>query len=320
MNTKIIRTGHYLPKTKITNTDFESVMDTNDEWIRKRTGIRQRRFSKESATYMATQAAHNACIDIDVESIDCIIVASYTPDTFIPTIANAVRANLNITRPIASFDLNAACSGFLFALQTANAYLLAKIYKRILVIGVDKNSQYLNFEDRSTSILFGDGAGAVLVELGDKGIIDCILGGEADNNDSITMKNATHTPNPFIQNKPFTHEYFKMKGPEVFKFATRIITQAIKEILIKNSLTIDEIDYIVAHQANKRILESAARSLNCSSEKFLTNIENYGNTSSASVPILLDERLKDDTILEGMTIILIAFGGGLTYGTALVEM
>ncbi|NLY63078.1 MAG: ketoacyl-ACP synthase III [Erysipelothrix sp.] len=320
MKTRIIASGSYLPSKVVTNDDFAKIMDTSDEWISQRTGIKERRFEEDSNAHMASYAAIKALENIDYESIDCIIAATYTPDSYIPGLAAEVRKTLNIRRPIPTFDLNAACSGFIFALETANAYIKAKIYKRILVVGSDMNSKTLDFTDRSTSILFGDGAGAVVLEASDKGIIDTILGGEIDRDSSLSLKVSDMQTNPFTKDALNKVEYFEMNGSEVFKFAVRVVNKTIKDLLTRNKLSIDDIDYVVSHQANQRILNMAARSLKTSKDKFLTNLEYYGNTSSASVPILLDESLRKGIIKENAKIIVIAFGGGLSYGASLIEI
>ncbi|QIK69712.1 ketoacyl-ACP synthase III [Erysipelothrix sp. HDW6C] len=319
MKSSIISTGSYRPKQVVSNFDFEGIMETSDAWIVQRTGIRQRLFEDESSVRMATEAARNALENLDASSIDCIIVATYTPDSFIPTIANQVRAHLGITNPIPSFDINAACSGFVYAYQTAHAYIASGIYKRILVVGVDFNSRYLDFSDRATSILFGDGAGAIVMEAGITGSIDCILGGETDTLETIRMQNMSDHGNPFVSRPLTDSSYFEMKGAEVFKFAVRVMESSVHAILERNKLTSEDVDLVISHQANQRILDSGARALKMPKEKFLSNVAEVGNTSSASVPLLLDEANRKGQLKPGMKIILVAFGGGLTYGTALLE-
>lgn len=319
MKAKIVATGSYRPKKKITNYDFEKIMDTSHEWIVQRTGIETRFYEEYSTVNMATEAAKAALSKFDLESIDCIIVGTYTPDSFIPSVANQVKENLRILKPIPSFDVNAACSGFLYALHTANAFIKSDTYQNILVIGVDFNSRYLDFEDRSSAILFGDGAGAVVLSRGTQGIIDSIIGSIDDNDLSLVMKNNTDYANPFFERNLVNDKYFMMKGKDVFKFAIKIFEQSVLDILERNSLTTDDIDYIVAHQANQRILDFATRSLKIEKHKILSNVADVGNTSSGSVPLLLDEKNQEGIFREGMKIILVAFGGGLTYGCTLVE-
>lgn len=319
MNAKIIATGSYAPPTVVTNQDYEKIMDTSDEWIIKRTGIKERRFEEESTAHMASQAAWNALGQEDPESLDCIIVGTFTPDSLIPSVACQVRANLQISRAIPAFDVNAACSGFIFALQTANAYIKAGIYERILVIGVDFNSRILNYEDRGTAILFGDGAGAVILEKGDAGIIDIILGSESDMEGSLYLPSQTDRPNPFLKRKLHQDAYFSMKGSEVFKFAVRVFEYSIRTVLKRNHLKIEDIDYVISHQANQRILDMGAKALKMDPAKFLSNIALYGNTSAGSVPLLLDEANRQGLLKKDMKIVLVAFGGGLSYGASLIK-
>ncbi|MFV0255075.1 MAG: beta-ketoacyl-ACP synthase III [Erysipelotrichaceae bacterium] len=319
IKSKIISTGSYRPKQVITNDDFAQIMDTTDEWITQRTGIKTRYFEGISTANMATKAALNAIDGIDVDTIDCIVVGTYTPDSFIPSVANIVRANLGITKAIPSFDVNAACSGFLYALQVANALIKSSLYRRVLVIGADFNSRYLNYRDRSTAILFGDGAGAVLLDASDAGIFDLFIGGESDEIGAINVANATDIKSPFVERAINQSCHFDMKGAEVFKFAVRIVDSMIQECIKRNDITTADIDYVIAHQANQRILAMAARSLKIDKTKFLSNVAEVGNTSSASVPLLLDEANKKGLLKPGMKILLLAFGGGLTYGCALIE-
>ena len=318
MSTKIIATGSYVPDNIVTNFDYEKILDTSDAWISQRTGIEQRRFESDSTVHMATEAAKKALVGIDYNSIDCIIVGTYTPDNLIPGVAAGVRASLNINH-IPVFDINAACSGFMFALQTGHAYIKSHLYKRILVIGADFNSRILNYRDRSTAILFGDGAGAVVIEAGENGIVDTILGGEIDIDSTLGLLSSNDFGNPFYTRDLNKNTYFSMKGSEVFRFATRIIKSSIMELLQRNDMDITEIDYIIAHQANQRILDLAVKSLKVDANIMLSNVEMYGNTSSGSVPLLLDEANKSGLLKPGMNIILIAFGGGLSYGTSLIK-
>lgn len=319
MSAKIISTGSYLPKNKVTNFDFEKIMDTNDAWIKQRTGINSRYFEDTSTLNMALQAAKECLEDIDKESIDCILVGTYTPDMMIPTVAGSVKKALDIKRDIPAFDINAACSGFIFTLHTARAFIQSGIYKRILVIGVDFNSRILDFTDRSTAILFGDGAGAVILEKDDANLFDSKIHAINDKDNVLTLPNATDFNNPFVKRTMQENPYFKMTGSDVFKFAVKVMTQGIKEILESNHLEKEDIDFVIAHQANARIIETGAKLLRMPQEKFLMNVQDVGNTSSGSVPLLLDEVNKKGMLKKGMKIVLVAFGGGLSYGTSLIE-
>lgn len=319
MSTKILATGSYVPEFVVTNKDFEQIMETSDAWIKERTGIQTRRFEDVSNVRMATEAAKNALEFIDIDSIDCIVVGTYTPDTHIPGTASEVRKALGITRPIPAFDVNAACSGFLYALHVGHAYITANLFKRVLVIGSDFNSRVLNFEDRSSSILFGDGAGAVVIEKGIGGIQDIRIGGLNDRYESLVLKSNTDFQSPFLDRDTRNHELFKMKGADVFKFAVGILEKSVKELLELNHLALEDVDYLIAHQANQRILDTASKSLNIDPNKVLSNVKDYGNTSSGSVPLLLDEANRKGLLKTGMKLVIVAFGGGLTYGSALIE-
>lgn len=319
MTSRVIASGHHVPQTKVDNQAFESIMDTNDAWIQQRTGITSRHFSHTSTQDMALQASKMALENIDKESLDCIIVATYTPETFIPSIANQVKSSLEIQANIPSFDINAACSGFVYAYHLAHTMIVSGLYRRILVIGVDMNSRYLDFSDRSSAILFGDGAGAIVLEASQKGTVFTKIYSTEDKTKSIVANNKTDHPNPFVERKLEKEGFFKMIGADVFKFAVQAIVTMVQEILENQNLDISEIDAIVAHQANKRILEMAAKKLDINPDRFLSNLEVYGNTSAGSIPILLDEELRKNTIKSGDKVILMAFGGGLTYGSVYLE-
>ncbi len=320
MKAKIIKSGSYIPKTKVSNFDLEKIMDTSNEWIVQRTGIKSRYYEDVGSVNMAYQASLDALGDIDVESIDAIIVGSYTSDQSIPSTASQVRKLLNIKRAIPAFDVNAACSGFMYILHIANSFIKSKTYKRILIVGVDYNSKTLDFSDRTTAILFGDGAGAMILQASDSGIIDSQIFGESDEDLVLTLENKDENNNPFTKKEKQGNSYLKMDGQKVFKFAVRVFDSSIRKILNENNLDISDIDYVIAHQANERILLSGIRSLKIAREKVLMNVSEYGNTSSASVPILFDEANKKGLLKPNMKVILIAFGGGLTYGCSLIEI
>lgn len=320
MNAKIVSSGSYLPKTKVSNFDLAKIMDTSDEWIVQRTGIKTRFYEDVGAVNMAYQASLKALDSIDIESIDCIVVGTYTADESIPSVASQVRKLLNVKRPIPAFDVNAACSGFMFALHIANSFIKAHTYQKILVIGVDYNSKTLDFTDRSSAILFGDGAGAIILEANKSGFLDSYIYGESDEDNVLVLGNKNSNENPFVENSYQTTPYLKMDGQKVFRFAVRVFESSIRDILVKNNLSVADIDYVIAHQANERILLSGIRSLKIAKEKVLMNVSEYGNTSSASVVILLDEAFKQGLLKPGMKVVLVAFGGGLTYGCSLVEI
>lgn len=319
MKSNIIASGSYVPSLKITNDDLATIMDTNNDWITQRTGIKSRYFETVSNAHMAISAAQ--ATGIDVETIDCIVVSTYTADESIPTLANQVKKGLGILKDIPCFDLNAACSGFIYGLEVVDALLLSGKYKRILLIGSDFNSRVMDFTDRSTSILFGDGAGAVVLELGSiGGIVDIKIASKDDRDGAITLKSETDFSNPLNPRVIEDDQYFKMKGSDVFKFAIKTCTSALKQMMKNHSLTEADVDYIIAHQANQRILETSAKLLGFPVEKFPMNLDRIGNTSAGSIPILYDELIKNGTLKPGMKILMVAFGGGLSYGVSYLEI
>lgn len=319
MKSRIVATGAYIPSLKVTNDDLATIMDTNDEWITQRTGIKTRYYETKSNAHMATQAALNT--GVDLETIDCIVVSTYTADKAIPTVANQVKAALKIKKDIPCFDVNAACSGFIYGLEVADAFLLSGKYKKVLLIGSDFNSRVMDFEDRSTSILFGDGAGAVVLELGDTGgLIDNVIHAQDDLDGAISLINSTDFDNALNPRDTEHNPYFEMKGSDVFKFAIKTCTKALKSMMAQHELEIEDVDYVIAHQANQRILETSARMLGMEMDKFPMNLDRYGNTSAASIPILMDEMYKDGRLKAGMKVLLIAFGGGLSYGVSYLEI
>ena len=316
MKSKIIATGSYVPNKVVTNDDLAQIMDTNDEWIKQRTGISERRYEAQSNVHMCKEAALKC--DVDLESIDCIIVCTYTPDSFIPTTASSVKRELEIKKSIPCFDLNAACSGFVYGLEVADALIKSGTYKRVLLIGSDFTSRTLDFTDRGTAILFGDGAGAVVLESSETaGIIKTVLRGDDDNDELIKLTSMSDHGNDFVDRDIESDSFFSMKGAEVFKFAIKVMKESILSVVSKEELT--NVDYIISHQANKRIIEFAAKSLKMDIEKFPMNLEKYGNTSAGSIPILLDELVKSKKIKQGDRLVLVAFGGGLTYASSLIE-
>lgn len=316
MNSKIIATGSYVPPKIITNDDLATIMDTSHAWIHQRTGISQRRYEERSNANMCLQAAL-AC-DLDPESLDCIIVCTYTADNLIPSNASLLKNDLKISKNIPAFDLNAACSGFVYGLQVADALIKSGAYKRILLVGSDFNSRTLDFSDRGTAILFGDGAGAVVLEASEEaGIIKTVLNGADDREELIHYPSMSDHANPFIDRQAQASSYFSMKGSEVFKFAIKAMKESILSLVSKSELK--DVTYILSHQANKRIIEFAAKTLKMDLDRFPMNLEHYGNTSAGSIPILLDDLVKAKKIKKGDRLILVAFGGGLTYGSSLIE-
>ncbi len=304
---KIVSTGRYAPEGVLTNQDFERMVETSDEWITTRTGIKRRHKAEgETAIDLAYKAALDAInkSNYDVRKIDLIIVATITSPVTTPSVANLVQAKLGLNdKHVMSFDINAACSGFVYALEVASGLLNAGIYKSALVVGTEHMTSILDYTDRGTCILFGDGAGAAIVEKSN------------DSKDTAWFYNGARGDDGGIL---WIDPIVRMDGKEVYKFAVDIMPKAMESVLKQANLTLDDIDLIIPHQANLRIIQSVAKSLNLPLERFLINIEEYGNTSSASIPILLDE--YKDTHKEVKRALLIGFGGGFTWGAAIINV
>lgn len=306
----IVATGHYAPEKVITNDDLSHIVDTSDEWIRKRTGIERRHFSEgEKNLDLAVQAARQAIEQsgIDINELGACIVATFSPDYFVPSVACLLQRELGLLEEMPSFDMNAACSGFLYALHTARGILLQSEKRYALVVGSEIISKVLDMEDRGTCILFGDGAGAAVIELAEGKQYVSYLGARGDDT-SIVCPNADGV-------RHIVH----MDGSSVFRFAVGTVPVCVNKILEKAGVDKDEIDYYVCHQANKRIIESVAAKLEQPIEKFYMNMQEYGNTSAASVPIALSEMNQAGLFKPGMKVLCVGFGAGLTWAGALIE-
>ncbi|MCX4347381.1 MAG: ketoacyl-ACP synthase III [Lachnospiraceae bacterium] len=316
MNAHIIGTGSFLPEKVVTNFDLAERMETNDEWIVSRTGIRQRHIAVEESTAgMAAEAARRAlsCAGMTAGELEMILLATVSPDHIVPSAACEVQAMLGAVNAVA-IELNAACSGFVFALNTAQAYIRAGIYSRILVIGVETLSKLVDWTDRSTCILFGDGAGAAVVTASEnRGIQDFIQFSDGAKGEAL-LCDAKPLRNLFARQEP-AQEFVKMDGQEVFKFAVRRVSESIDQLLERNGLTAGDIGCYVLHQANARIIASVIKHLKADADKFPMNVERCGNTSGASVPLLLDELSRSGRLREGDRVIMSGFGGGLTWGS-----
>lgn len=304
---KIVSTGRYAPDNVMTNDDFSKILETNDEWITTRTGIKRRHIAQgETAIDMAYKAALKAVENknYDKEKIDLIIVASITSPVKTPSIANLIQAKLGLNhKNIVAFDINAACSGFVYAVEIAASMISSGNYKSVLVIGSEHMSSILDWEDRSTAILFGDAAGAAIIEVSDNPKDNAYFWNGSRGDDTGIL---------WIDPK------VKMAGREVYKFAVDIMPKAIHKVLEKAGLTIDDIDYIIPHQANYRIIQSVAKDMNLPIERFLMNLEEYGNTSAASIPFLLDEHKTNNP--EVKRVLFVGFGGGFTWGAAILNV
>ncbi len=325
---RMIGTGSSLPQQIVTNEDLSKIMDTSDEWISSRTGIKERHLAKEETTAsMSVEAGERALRNagIKAEEIDLIIVATITGDYITPSAACEVQAGLGAGRAVA-FDINAACSGFMFALHTAYAYLQSGIYKTALVIGAETLSKIMDWSDRSTCVLFGDGAGAAVVRVCEKetkekgngrGLLAFEQGTDGFRGKVLACEGRKNR-NPLIQNS-FVPSYVNMDGQEVYKFAVCTVPASILRVLDEADVSVEDIKYFVLHQANIRIIQSVAKRLNVDVEKFPVSLDHCGNVSAASVPILLDEMNQKGMLARGDKIVMSGFGGGLTWASAVIE-
>lgn len=320
MRTKIIGTGSYVPSRVVTNDDLAEIVETSDEWIRTRTGIVKRHISEgEGTTQMAAQAAKKALNDANVEpeDIDVIIAATSTPDYCFPSAACEVQGILGAVNAV-GFDISAACSGFIFALSTADAMISTGMYKTALIIGVDNLSKVVDWSDRSTCVLFGDGAGAVVVRSSDEcRVIRTEIG--SDGTKASVLACESRTMENFLTGMKPEPGYITMEGQEVFKFAVKKVPECVQNLLKNSRANMEDVKYLILHQANYRICESIAKRLKIDMDRIPMNIERYGNTSGASIPILLDELNHEGRLNKGDKLILAGFGAGLTWGAALLE-
>lgn len=319
---KVVGIGHYCPSNVVSNEDISSLVDTSDEWIVKRTGIKERRISDgESTVDLAVKASEEALKNsgYTTEDIDLIIVATTSPDRIMPSTACSVQERLGCINATA-FDISAACSGFVYGLIIANSLLKTNEKFRALVIGSEVLSRIVDWKDRNTCVLFGDGAGAAVLESSDDcGIISTFFGSDGTKGVKALTSTNFSLNNPFVEESNGEKRYIEMEGREVFKFAVSIIPTIVNSLLEKSGEKIENIKYIIPHQANSRIIDEASRRLGITSDRFYINLERYGNTSSASIPIALDEMMKQELIKKGDKVILAAFGGGLTWAGTLIE-
>ena len=318
---QIIGTGSYAPLNIMTNHQLAEIVDTSDEWITSRTGIKQRHISQgENTSDLATKAALDALNNakIRAEDIDLIILASTSPDQFVPATACIVQGNIGAVNAMA-FDISAACTGFIFALNIGMQFLKTGQCTRALIIGAEVLSKIVDWTDRNTCTLFGDGAGAAIIEVGSKkGIISINSTSEGEKAECLTCP-TVDVKNTFTSGVENFKATISMDGKEIFKFAVKIIESSIERILKENDCTLDDIKYVVCHQANLRIIDFVVKRLKADKDKFYVNLDKYGNTSAASIAIALDEMNKNNLLTAGDKIILVGFGGGLTYGAALIE-
>lgn len=326
--TRITGTGSCLPEQIVTNEDLSKVVDTSDEWISSRTGIRERHLAKDETTAsMAAEAGMRAMQDagIGTEEVDLLIVGTITGDYVTPSTSCEVQEILGAVNAVA-FDINAACAGFMFALHTAHAYLQSGIYKTALVLGAETLSKIMDWKDRSTCVLFGDGAGAAVVRAFEKGKAEdkaaggilAFEQGSDGRKGKVLSCLGRRNNNPLIEN-PFIPSYISMNGQEVYKFAVNTVPASIQKVLELAGLETGDIKYFVLHQANIRILQAVAKRLKADMEKFPVSLDHCGNISAASVPILLDEMNRKGMLEKGDKIVMSGFGGGLTWASAVLE-
>lgn len=320
----ITATGSYLPDKVLTNADLEKIVDTSDEWITQRTGITERHIAgdNESTSDMAVAAARAALERHDggMEDIDCVIVATTTPDQIFPSVAVKVQADLGIP-PVQAFDVQAVCSGFVYGLSVADSFIQTGKAKKILLIGAEKMSAILNWEDRGTCILFGDGAGAVILEaeekegdgtISDRGVLSTHLMADGNLRDIL-----------YVDGGPATSRecgHIVMEGKEVFRYAVHYMAEVVEDIIRSNNLKAEDLDWLIPHQANVRIIEATAKKLGLPMEKVVLTVSRHGNTSAASIPLALDEVVRSGKVKQGDLLLLEALGAGLTWGAALVRL
>lgn len=318
---RILGTGSYMPSNVMSNTAIEALVDTSDEWIKERTGIVERRISQgETTSDLATEAAIDALKDSNIaaQDIDLIIVATVSADSIVPSAACKVQKNIGAHNAMA-FDINAACSGFIFALDMANNYILAGRATKALVIGAEVLSKITDWKDRNTCVLFGDGAGAVVLSADEENhinYVNCKSVGEKW--ESLTCEGSP-VNNPYTHLKENAEGKLKMNGKDIYKFAVKTMDEEFNRILSESKLEKENITFILPHQANMRMIESFSKKVEIPLDRFIINLQHVGNTSGASIPVALDEANKAGVLANGNNIVIIGFGGGLTYGSALLK-
>lgn len=315
----IAGTGSYLPQKILTNADIAAFVDTSDEWIIERTGIKKRHVvaEHETAATMGLMAAEQALVaaQLSAQDIDLIIVATCTPDKFFPSTACLIQQRLNIQKSIPAFDLSAACAGFIYALTVAEQFIANGKIKNALVIGSEAMSRIIDWQDRSTCVLFGDGAGALILSASDTpGIISSHLHAQGKYQDLLFLPN--NMAAPALRNDS---PYLQMRGHEVFKLAVQALNDAVDEVLQHNNIKTKDIDWLVPHQANLRIIQAIAKRLQLPMEKVILTIAEHGNTSSASIPLALDVAIRDGRIKHGQALLMEGFGGGMAWGSVFVR-
>lgn len=319
-NVEIIGTGSYAPERIVTNDELSQIMDTSHEWIKSRTGICERRISEgENTSDIAIKASNKAIedADIDVSDIDLIICATITPDYFTPSTACIIQSAIGAHNAVC-FDISAACTGFIYSLSIAEKFIRSGQYSCALVIGVETLSKIIDWKDRNTSVLFGDGGGAAILRKSrEEGLLGFYLGSNGSKGKALTC--AAVPVSNFLIGKRESSQTVSMDGKEIFKFAVRTMSDTILKLTKDMNISKDDIKCVIPHQANLRIIETASSRLNIPIEKFYINLDKYGNTSAGSIPIALDEVNKKGIVKKGDKILLVGFGGGLTFGGGIVE-
>ncbi len=318
-------TGSYVPEKVLTNNDLSEFLDTSDEWIFERSGIRRRHIAAdgEAASDMALHASRNALemAGIDASQIDLVVVTTVNPDMAFPSTACLLQAKLGIRNNIPCFDLSAACSGFVYGVEVATRMMQSGMYKNALVVSSEKMSSIVDWQDRSTCVLFGDGAGAVVLRASDAeniGIVGTVLGADGSDTAMLCMPAGGSLLPTSAETVEKRLHFVRMDGREVFKHAVKIMQEKALEVLDRCGVSAEQVSLLIPHQANTRIIQSVAKRLNIPSEKVYVNIENYANTSSASIPIALDEAMRGGRIKRGDYVLFVSFGAGLTWGATLV--
>ena len=322
-NANITAVGKYLPKNILTNSDLEKMVDTNDEWIQSRTGIQERRIvDKGEASVEMSVNAIQKILDsrnLDPTEIDAIIVGTVTPDMLFPSCAALIQHRIGATNAW-GYDLSAACSGFIFALQSGSALIESGQCEKVIIVGVDTMSSILDYEDRNTCILFGDGAGAVLLEPSEEyGIIDAIMRVDGGGGDYLKMPAGGSLHRTSHETVDKKMHYIQQDGRTVYKFAVKGMADVSYELATRNNLTNDDIDLFIPHQANKRIIDAAAKRLGLPDEKVLININKYANTTAATIPIGIEEAVETNRLKKGDNLILASFGAGFTWGATYIK-
>ncbi|MCW5551335.1 MAG: ketoacyl-ACP synthase III [Verrucomicrobiae bacterium] len=316
--------GAYVPTRVLTNSDLEKMVDTSDEWITTRTGIKERRIAAadEFTSDMASKAAQRAmkAAGVTGEQIDLIIVATITPDMVFPSTACLVQQKIGARRA-AAFDLEAACSGFIYGLEIAQQFIMSQTYDTVLVIGAEKLSSIVDWKDRNTCVLFGDGAGAAILQnrANSHGLLTAVMGADGDKSDLLYMPGGGSRCPASMESVSGRLHFLRMEGKETFKHAVQAMVKAAKETLRRCEVNISQVKCIIPHQANRRIIDAVGERLGATPGQLFVNLDRYGNTSAASVAIALDEAVNSGRIQRGELILLVVFGGGLTWGAALIE-